>query len=332
MAMNLSRNKVESKNLKARITRLVPNAVWAIDSSQINEVEVKKFQTVLKALKFSDDGILSTTIFSPFDLGWLVRVDKALKKKTYENISEIIKKQWSKFSLSFNKKSVLVAESSSNREKILALLQCAKKSKAKLIAVGSGVASRSKLMGIGSFSEALITMSPVPVLVLSESAKPISQVKKILFPTDFSPLSYLNFKKVVQFAKTYDAEVFLYHFLDLETGPLMYGIPWGYEVKWLDDYWRVQADHKRQEGGKWKAWAEKQNTRCHFIVDSKLGSFNERVLENLKENKIDILTLGIKRGPLSQVILGRNVRELLATSTCPILTIHTVAAKKQLHS
>ena len=216
MATHMSNVKTDSKKRLPQLIKANAPAVWAIDSSQVNEGEVKKFQSVLNALNFKGDGVLTTTIFSPFDLGWLVPVDKALKKKTFDNISAIIKKQWDKLDLTFKKNSVLVAESNSNREKVMALIKYAKKCKAKIIAVGSGVVSRSKLTGVGSFAEALITMSPLPVLVMSECVKPISQVKKILYPTDFSEVSYLNFKKVVQFAKTYNAEVILYHFLDSE--------------------------------------------------------------------------------------------------------------------
>ncbi len=332
MATNQITVKVVSKKITPQLEKLIAPAVWAIDSAQVNELEVKKFQDVLGALQFTSDQILSTTIFSPFDLGWLLPVDKALKKKTYDRISAIVKLQWSKLSLQFKKNGVLIAESGSNREKVMTLIEYAKKTKARLIAVGSGVTSRSKLTGIGSFSEALITMSPIPVLVMSEIVKPIRQVKKILYPTDFSEVSYANFKKVVQFAKIYDAEVILYHFMNVEMGPQIYGIPWGYEVKWLDDYWRAQEEQKKAEGDKWKAWAEKKNIKCQFIADRKLGDFKDRILENIVENQIDILSLGIKRGPLSQVILGRNVRELMATSPCPVLALHTNIEKKQLHS
>lgn len=167
---------------------------------------------------------------------------------------------------------------------------------------------------------------------MNESVEPINQVKKILYATDFSEVSYLNFKKVIQFAKTYNAEVVLYHFMNVEMGPQMYGIPWGCKVKWRDDYWRAQEEHKSNEGEKWKAWAGKHNIICQFINDRKLGGFEARVLETVKENQIDILTLGIKRGPWSQVLLGRNVRDVLAKSTCPVLAIHTTIEKTKLHS
>ena len=332
MAMPTTETGSVSQKPIPQTTKHIAPVVWSIDSSKLSVEDVSKFQNIWNVLNVHSDEVLTASIFSPFDLGWLVPLDIGFKKKTRDNLAVITKEQWDKFSIPFKKNGIIISESASVRDKVNSLIQFAKKHKAKLIAVGPSTEKKKHFTSLGSFSENLIVASPIPVLIMGENAKLPQQIKRILFPTDFSRVSELNFRKVVQFAKNYDAEVILYHFFDSQSGPIMYGIPWGYEVNWLADYWKIQEEHKRTEAERWKAWAEKHNVKCRWVNDHKLGNLSERIIAATHEDEVDLLTVGIKRGPLRQVILGRNVRELIEKSICPVLALHATDEKKKLHS
>lgn len=326
--MQTGRNKIRrSKRAYQPSPETLSPILWAIDSTKLSAEEVQRTQNILKVINISQKDILTASVFSPFDLGWLVSVDDNLKKKTLNHLLRRTEEKWNHLQIPFEEKGILISESGSIRHRVRALIQYGKKHKAKVITVGSGVTKRSLLTGLGSFSETLIALSPVPVLILHDVVKPLQQVKKILFPTDFSKASQVNFKKVISFAKNYGAEVILYHFLDTEMGPLIYGIPWAYEVKWLADYWQDLEKHKIAEGEKWKAQAERQNVQCRFISDRKPGVLQDRIAETVQENQIDILAVSLSRSPASQVILGRTIRKIIANSTCPVLAFHHSSGK-----
>lgn len=334
MKQNLksTHGKKVAKRPMLKVSPSAGQVVWAIDSTKLNDNLVKRFQALFKSMNFEDENIIPTTVFSPFDTGLFGAVDKDLKKKTMNRFEQETQKQWQQYSFTYKKSGFLISETNSKRDRAMALIQFAQRKKAKMIVVGSGAKSRDRLTGLGSFSEALISLSPIPVLVLGESVQTALPVAKILYPTDFSEASKLTFRKVIQFAKTKNAEVVLYHFLNLEQGPLVYGIPWGYEVKWLDEYWQNQDKLQQEEGESWKNLAINQGVKCQFICDRKTGQLSDRIVEMIKENQTNMLAITVKRGPWSQVILGRNVRELFANSTCPVLVIHENLKKKKLHS
>ncbi len=123
--------KVENKKVIAQGLKPRASAVWSIDSVQVNPVKIKKFRSVLSALGFGDEEVLTTSIFSPFDLGWLIPIDKKLKQKSLGGITTKVKEQWSKFSIPFNESGVLISESNSNREEVMTLIHYAKKHKGK---------------------------------------------------------------------------------------------------------------------------------------------------------------------------------------------------------
>ena len=333
------RQNLKVVNTQRSVKRPVPkisksdgSVIWAIDATTLNESLAKRFHHFFKSLDCDIENVIPTTVFSPFDVGLFGNVDKVLRKKTMDRLEQETKKNWEKYSIVHKKSGLLISETNSKRDRAMALIQFAQRKKAKMIVVGSGAKSRDQLTGLGSFSEALISLSPIPVLVLGESVQMTDPISKILYPTDFSETSKMTFRKVVQFAKDRGAEVILYHFLNLEQGPLAFGIPWGYEVKWLDEYWQVQEKLQQEEGEEWKSKAIKQGVKCQFICDRKMGQLSGRIVEMIKENQINMLAITVKRGPWSQVILGRNVRELFAHSTCPVLAIHENLKKKKLHS
>ncbi len=306
--------------------------VWAIDSTRLESFQIQKTRKVLEYWIKGKQDILPVSIFSPFDLGLIMPSNRKLKAETMKEVEGRVKEKWEEQSISGESANFLVAESNSLRDRAQALVDFARRKKAEIIVTGSGAKSRMNLIGIGSFAETLISISPIPVLVIGENVTTITPFTRILFPTDFSDASKQTFRTVVKFAKKHKSEVLLYHYLDLESGPLAFGISWGYEVRWIEEFWEEQEEQKRLLGAKWKEWAKKQGIKCSFICDRSIGGLGNRILETSRENQANLLSISVTRGPLSQVILGHTIRGIFAHSHCPALVIHSKSKQGRLHS
>ncbi len=304
--------------------------IWALDPSDLNESQVKKMQEVMKTWSQSRQELIGASIFSPFDLGWIMKVKKSVADSTIAQVEEGLREKVSSFGFPGDNVQILPSLTNSLRDRVQTLIEFAKKKKAEVILVGSQARSRSQVTGLGSFSEALISTSSLPVLVVGENVETFQDISKIFFPTDFSSTSLGVFKALLKFAKKFDAEVVLYHYMDLDSGPLAYGIPWGFDIRWVDEYWQNHSKMIEMEAKKWTEICQKILGRpCQYICDRKLGGLSARMLEKAKEERADLIALGVKRGPWSQVILGRIVRTLFSDSRVPVLIIHS--HKKKVH-
>lgn len=337
MALNrvesMGNKKITSGKGKGRsLSKKRGPIVWAVDSSKLDDDMVVRMQKALMNWKLNEQEIIPATVFSHFDMGLIVEPGKKFKAHVLRDMEAKIQEKWRQHNISFKSSGFLASAGNSLRDKAQALVNFAKQSKAEVIVTGSGAKSRQKIVGIGSFAETLISISSVPVLVVGESVKKVEPISTVLYPTDFSEASRHAFDSLMGFARKYQAEVVLYHYLDLESGPLAFGISWGYEVKWIEEFWEDQEKRKREQGKKWTDWAQKQGVICHFVCDRSLGGLRNRILETASDSKANLIAVGITRGPLSQVILGHGVRGLFAYSSCPVLAIHSKAQIGKLHS
>jgi len=86
------------------------------------------------------------------------------------------------------------------------VIQESKKHKVDLIIMGSQGATGLKEMIVGSNTEKVVRSSDIPVLVIKHDVENFA-IKNILFASDFSAKSKKNFKKVINFAKLFNAKI-----------------------------------------------------------------------------------------------------------------------------
>jgi len=86
------------------------------------------------------------------------------------------------------------------------VIEESKKYKVDLIVMGSQGATGLKEMIVGSNTEKVVRSSNIPVLVIKHDVEKFA-IKNILFASDFSAKSKKNFKKVINFAKLFNAKI-----------------------------------------------------------------------------------------------------------------------------
>lgn len=106
---------------------------------------------------------------------------------------------------------VLVQDELALTEAVKRVMAHARDTGAQLIVAGTQAMKGSTSFLLGSFAEALILQSELPILAVSPRTRPITKVNQIVFPTDLSERSCAVFPHVIATAKQLGAEILLFH-------------------------------------------------------------------------------------------------------------------------
>ncbi|WP_396602311.1 universal stress protein [Algibacter sp. R77976] len=140
-------------------------------------------------------------------------------------------------------------------------------------------------------------------------------MKKILVPTDFSDQAENALKVAVQLAKTYNAEIYLLHLIEI---PL-------HEVDAMSSHsdlpeamFFMKLAHKKFESILRKRYL--QDVKVHQTVD-----FNEifkGVFHNCEKLNIDLIVMGSNGvSGLKEMLIGSNTEKIVRTSETPVLVV-----------
>jgi nucleotide-binding universal stress UspA family protein len=302
--------------------------VWAFEPMPEALENERKFRDLIEVWKSPSQAVIPATVLSAFDTAWPLRLSREMRKKLLDHSRQKFEGILKKAGMATAHVQALPSDSLSMRKMAQILAKFARRVKAEVLVIGSGASQRSEMTGIGSFAEALITISRVPVMVVSEKAEVPDQIKKIFFPTDLSSTSQRLFAQVIRLARNWDAEIILYHHFDLQMGPLMMGpMGVGIDTVWLNQMWDDQKKLTEDTGRKWERNAVKNGVRCTFVADYQFGALADRMMEIAEKASADLMVVGIKRGPLSQVIFGKVIRHLFAKSPSPVLVLRSQRSK-----
>lgn len=143
--------------------------------------------------------------------------------------------------------------------------------------------------------------------------------RRILHPSDFSPVSNAAFAKAVDIAKAERAELLLVHVL-APIAPVVgdgYVSPRTYEQ--LERAARTQAQ-KRLDA--LKARATKAGVRAAtLLVD---GVAWHELVRIARSRRIDLVVMGTHgRSGLAKFFLGSVAERVVASASCPVLTVRS---------
>ena len=138
-------------------------------------------------------------------------------------------------------------------------------------------------------------------------------IKKILFPTDFSPESNTALPFALALAKLYGSTLLLAHALPpeprrqvvLDQLPAQDDLAWQAARHQLDD---LEHDRSLTE------------VRCKALLDR--GDLADVIPAMIRENAVDLVVLGThgRRG-VSKLFLGSGAEKIYRSASCPVLTI-----------
>ena len=149
-------------------------------------------------------------------------------------------------------------------------------------------------------------------------------ISKILVPHDGTEMSDRAFKKAVELAKVFKAELVLLHVIEHVLEPL----PTSLIVDDKDLINRARRSARRQLE---KGWDKMVEVKTHEIErdnvtlhgECRYGSAAEQILRFAKNNKIDMIIMGSHRlkGISKIKALGSVTRKVSESADCPVLIV-----------
>ncbi len=150
---------------------------------------------------------------------------------------------------------------------------------------------------------------------------------KILLPHDGTEISYKALEKSKEFAKAFNAELYILHVI--EHIPIPPSLILGNERQWIAESRRSIAK-KLKEG--WLKMAkekinpvlEKENIKFNTSVLTDEQPLSEQILKFASDNKVNLIIVGSKRlNKISKIkALGSVSRKISENADCPVMIIH----------
>jgi nucleotide-binding universal stress UspA family protein len=150
---------------------------------------------------------------------------------------------------------------------------------------------------------------------------------KILLPHDGTEISDKVLEKSKEFAKAFNAELYILHVI--EHIPIPPSLILGNERQWIAESRRSIAK-KLKEG--WLKMAkekinpvlEKENIKFNTSVLTDEQPLSEQILKFASDNKVNLIIVGSKRlNKISKIkALGSVSRRISENADCPVMIIH----------
>jgi nucleotide-binding universal stress UspA family protein len=298
--------------------------VWAIDPFETKNAHRAPLAKAVKVFSHGlSEQVLPFSVVSPGGLAWPVPVSFPMAQELREFGIRAVRRDLKKLHVrGLQDPLVEVQTSSSRRELVEDVLRYAKAKDAGFIAVNTRRLLSPLPFKVGGFAEALIGRSGLPILAVSPKAQVPKQIKKILFPTDFTPRSRKAFRKTLEIAAKLGAEIVL---LTVET-PIAAPFSFAEMSLSLPDAWIVEAERARRAGNlsralQWQKEAAKARVPCTY-QNARNGSFvSTGILQAAHRLRADLISMAGYRSAGSPAVLGGTVREVLGSARIPVLEI-----------
>jgi len=224
---------------------------------------------------------------------------------------------------------LLRVEGHSNQDSVQALIEFGIQNDADLIVVDSHARKGLQRVLLGSFAEALVMESPIPVLVINPKAQGPSQLKRILFPTDFSEGSHEVFLRVAKLAGALKVPVYLFHKLYFVRPDV--GMPFVLPSVAKDSLLELKKEFFLK-GQVWADHAKGYGARTKLHLDTRQGPAVDEILRVLHKMKdTTLVAMASQSGEMKNLFLGSLTRQILRESPCPVMVLHTDHESKLRH-
>lgn len=196
----------------------------------------------------------------------------------------------------------------------LEILEYAQNEPFDLIILGAKGLSKFERLFLGATGDKVTRKAECPVLTVH--AKPEGlPIKRILLPTDFSPLSYAVLPIVAAIAEKYRAEINLLHVVELghQLDPKTQSREYDFFEKLkskLEEQWDLPQAFNAIE--------TKKFIRHH------IGSAGYGIMEFAQDWEIDLIAMATHgRTGFSKVLMGSVTEKVIKIAPCPVLSVRS---------
>jgi nucleotide-binding universal stress UspA family protein len=144
-------------------------------------------------------------------------------------------------------------------------------------------------------------------------------MKKILVPTDFSPIAHNAFLYALDMAKKESAQVILLHVFHR---PILSPFPQDEHavIRWLE-----HKEQRKLEGyakDTWQNYAKQQEKAVNITFVCRYGLTVPEILQACHDYEADLVVMGMRgAGVLSQAFLGSTTLQLIQENQVPVLAV-----------
>jgi nucleotide-binding universal stress UspA family protein len=308
--------------------------VWAVDPYQNNaqtwtrskELALKASQALKKSLRpvyVADRSFLPA--LSAFKTGQVTAFIEASRTKLTEMLSPLAKGK-------VHYPEVIFSDDVDMDAKVVLLGKYTSRVASPFIVSATTAKRGLRRFVEGSFAESIVGHSGHPVLLVNPDCPAVRSFKRIVFATDFSPLSKKSFKKICHFARASGASI---HVVSILPDPLYWSDPSVAAGMGVGSYLglkhlEVEAKRLRKTGEAMVKLAQKLKIKATFKLEEKpYSSVSKAILANATSAKGDLLALAA-RGDTSAVhFFGSAAQDVIRHSKIPVWIYHAEKLKKR---
>lgn len=197
---------------------------------------------------------------------------------------------------------------------------CADAVAADLIVIGTRGNTGFKRLLLGSVAEEVVRIADQPVLTIHPGDdRPIEPVRKLLFPTDFSPAADQALAAAnLILAGSEDAEIILVHTYHIASTVVpLGGFGKGTSPNFVGNAHQLaaQATEPSVEALRSKGF------RVEVVIER--GDPAQIVTDLAAERDVDVIVMGTRgHSKLRQLLLGSTAERIVEHAPCPVLTVH----------
>jgi nucleotide-binding universal stress UspA family protein len=199
------------------------------------------------------------------------------------------------------------------------IADCAAAERANLIVIGTHGRSGFERWVLGSVTERLLRVAPVPLLTVpprveeTDSGRPMS-IDRIICPLDFGPSSVRALDQAVSLAERTGASVTAVHVVDLSSGA-----PEPIRRELLEYRARRFEEGRRQLV---EAIPETVRRRAKVNELVLVGKPHEEIVRLASDRQADLVVMGVQgRGVMEMLFLGSTANQVVRQAPCPVLTV-----------
>jgi nucleotide-binding universal stress UspA family protein len=184
-----------------------------------------------------------------------------------------------------------------------------------LIVMGTHGRTGLKHFLLGSISEKVVRLSPIPVLTIHRSL-PEFKLNKILVPIDFSIPSKDAADQAIAFSSFFEAILEFIHVIEQDIHPSFY-------ASGIESIFEIDKDLQKRVIENLQEFIADQlppNIQTNYLVRE--GKAHREIVEYAKEQEIDLIVIATQGlTGLDYALLGSTTEKVVRWSTCPVLTV-----------
>ena len=161
-------------------------------------------------------------------------------------------------------------------------------------------------------------------MIVNPNVKIESRPGTILFPTDFSDLSWKAFQQVVSLAKSTKANIRIFHQYQGEEQAVSADVSYFHNDRWLEGEKLLDDELQKTKIKlkKWLASTRKQNVKCDHVIKFGLKNIADATLELAKKDHVWMIAMATVTGPIAATFLGSNARWIVRAAHCPVWVLY----------